>query len=225
MSYEERKIGIIHAAVFTASVIQTYVDELLPGVTVAHAGDDSVQNTNLASAVGTIPRRNYLKFATMCGWLEDYGCEVIVLGCSTFNRAVEYAQPMIETPLLQIDRPMMEEAVAAGRKVGLLATLPSTVPSSERLLRLAAEEAGKKVEIKTRLSSEAFTELRAGRPERHNEILLSEIDVLSREVDAIVLAQASMSALEPSLGKTRVPVLNSPRTGIARVKEMLDRSA
>lgn len=222
MRYEGRKIGIIHAAVFTATVIQNYIDEILPGITVSHAGDDSVQNTNLAAEIGTIPKRNYLKFATMCGWLEDYGCEVIVLGCSTFNRAVEYAQPMIDVPLLQIDRPMMDEAVQIGRRVGILATLPSTVPASERLLGLAAGDAGKDIEITTRVSGAAFKELRAGRPEKHNEILLDEIESLSNEVDSIVLAQASMSALEPALGNTRVPVLNSPRTGITRARQVLD---
>jgi len=50
---------------------------------------------------------------------------------------------MIDTPMLQIDRPMMDLAVRDGRRIGLLATVPTTVPASERLLRLAAQEAGK----------------------------------------------------------------------------------
>ena len=218
---EGKKFGLIHAAVFTSTVAQRYIDEFLPGVTVAHSGDDSIQNTNFDAPVGTVPKRNYLKFAVMCGWLEDYGCDLIMLGCSTFNRAVEYAEPMINTPLLQIDRPMMDEAIKIGKRVGLLATLPSTVPSSERLLRIAADEAGKTVEIRTVLSAEAFKELRARNKEKHNEILLEEIDTLSKKVDAIVLAQLSMTALEPMLENTRVPVLNSGRTGFARARDML----
>jgi len=217
-----KKLGIIHAAVFTASVVQKYVEEIMPEVTVAHAGDDSVQNTNLQAPIGTIPKANYRKFVTFAGFLEDYGVNLILLACSTFNRAVEYAAPMMNVPLLQIDRPMMDLAVRDGRRVGLVATLPSTVPSSERLLHLAAQEAGRTVEVKTVLSAEAFKQLRAGHPEKHNEILLEEIDKLAKEVDAIVLAQVSMTALEPLLGTTRVPVYNSGRTGVGRARAMLE---
>jgi len=218
----DKTLGIIHAAVFTAQTVQKYIDEIIPEVKIMHLGDDTIQRDNLAAEVGTIPKGNYFKFVTYARFLEEAGVDLILLGCSTFNRAVEYARPMIEVPMLQIDRPMMDLAVQDGPRVGLLATLPSTVPSSERLLRLAAEEAGKKVEIKTILSSEAFKVLRAGNPEKHNQILLKEIDKLSKEVDAIVMAQVSMSVLEPHLTNTRVPVYNSGRTGFTKVREILE---
>ena len=63
--------------------------------------------------------------------------------------------------------------------------------------------------------------LKAGLPERHNDLLLAEIDRLSDEVDAIVLAQLSMSALEPRLTATKVPVYNSGRTAFGRIRELL----
>ena len=103
-------------------------------------------------------------------------------------------------------------------------SLPSTVPSSERLLREAAADANKDVEIKTILQAEAFKALRSGDKEKHNEILLAEIDKLSSQVDAIVLAQASMSVLEPHLKDSRVPVYNSVRTGFEKAREILETS-
>lgn len=217
-----KTLGIIHAAVFTANVVQKFIDEIIPEVTVVHLGDDTIQNTNVASEVGTIPKVNYFKFATYARFLEEAGVDLIMLGCSTFNRAVEYARPMINTPMLQIDRPMMDLAVKTGNRVGLLCTLPSTVPSSERLLRQAAEDAQKKIEIKTVLSSEAFKALMAGDPEKHNELLLEEIDKLAKEVDSIAMAQVSMSALEPRLTNPPVPVYNSGRTGFLRARETLE---
>jgi len=217
-----KTLGIIHAAVFTANVVQKFIDEIIPEVTVVHLGDDTIQNTNLVSEIGTIPKVNYFKFATYARFLEEAGADLIMLGCSTFNRAVEYARPMINTPMLQIDRPMMDLAVQTGDRVGLLCTLPSTVPASERLLRQAAEDSQKKIEIKTVLSSEAFKALRAGDPEKHNELLLEEIDKLAKEVDSIVMAQVSMSALEPRLANPLVPVYNSGRTGFIRAREILE---
>ena len=217
-----KTLGIIHAAVFTSQTVQKYIDEIIPEVSVMHLGDDTIQRDNLAAEVGVVPKRNYAKFITYARFLEEAGADLIMLACSTFNRAVEYARPMINAPMLQIDRPMMDLAVQDGKAVGLLATLPMTVPSSERLLRLAAEEAKKEIEIKTVLSSEAFEALREGNPEKHNAILLDEIDKLSKEVDAIVMAQVSMTALEPRLTKTRVPVYNSGRTGFTKAREILE---
>jgi aspartate/glutamate racemase len=217
-----KTLGIIHAAVFTSQTVQPYLKEILPEVEVMHFGDDTVQRDNLKAEVGTIPKVNYFKFATYAHFLEEAGVDLIMLGCSTFNRAVEYARPMINTPMLQIDRPMMDLAVKTGKTIGLLATLPSTVPSSERLLKLAAEEAGKSIEIKTILCSEAFKVLRSGNTEGHNKMLLEEIDKLSKEVDCICMAQVSMSVLESRLTNTRVPVYNSGRTGFTKAREILE---
>ena len=217
-----RKLGIIHAAAITIPAVQRFITEVVPEVEVVHWLDDTIQNTNFACEPGIIPPGNYAKFVQAALSQQEYGVDLILLVCSTFNRAVEYARPMLETPLLQIDRPMMDLAVQAGSRVGLLATVPTTVPSSERLLRFAAEEAGRTVEIKTRLCSEAFQVLKAGDPEKHNEMLLEEIDLLSDEVDSIILAQLSMTALEPRLGETKVPVYNSGRTAFSRIRNILE---
>lgn len=217
-----RKLGIIHAALITTRAVQKFIDEIIPEVEVVHWVDDTIQNTNFACEPGTIPRKNYAKFVQAALSQEEYGVDVILLACSTFNRAAEYARPMITTPILQIDRPMMDMAVQDGSRIGLLATVPTTVPASERLLRLAAEEAGRTIEVTLRLCSDAFQALKAGNTEKHNDMLIEEIDRLSGEVDAIVMAQVSMSALEPRLHETKVPVYNSGRTAFRRIREILE---
>lgn len=217
-----KKLGIIHAALITTGAVQRFVKEIIPEVEVVHFVDDTIQNTNFACAPGTIPPANYAKFVQAALSQQEYGVDLILLVCSTFNRAVEYARPMIRTPMLQIDRPMMDLAVRHGTRLGLLATVPTTVPASERLLRLAAADAGKTIEIKTRLCSDAFAAIKAGEVEKHNELLLAEIDRLAAEVDAIVLAQLSMSALEPRLTSTRVPVYNSGRTAFTHIRHFLE---
>ena len=219
-----KKLGIIHAALISTGAAQRFAAEVLPEVEVVHWVDDTIQNTNFACAPGIIPPGNFAKFTQAALSQQEYGVDLILLACSTFNRAVELARPMIRTPMLQIDRPMMDLAVRHGTRLGLLATVPTTVPASERLLRLAAADAGKTVEIKTRLCSDAFAALKAGQTEKHNDMLLAEIDRLSGEVDAIVLAQLSMSALEPRLTSTKVPVYNSGRTAFTHIREFLGKS-
>lgn len=215
-------IGIIHAALISSKSVQPFIDEIIPNVTVAHVVDDTIQNTNFACKPGIIPKNNFFKFATYAHFLEEAGADLILLACSTFNQAVELAQPMINIPILQIDRPMMDLAISHGNRIGLLATVPTTVPASERLLRTAAIDNKKEVEITTVLCTEAFEAIKNGNVDLHNSLLIEQIERLSDSVDAIVLAQVSMSALEPILTHTKVPVYNSGRTGFERVKKMLN---
>jgi aspartate/glutamate racemase len=217
-----RTVGIIHAALITTKAVQPFIDSILPDAKVVHHVDDTIQCSNFACEPGIIPKLNLYKFTTYAHYLEMAGVDIILLACSTFNRAVEVARPMINIPMMQIDRPMMDLAVQQGKKIGLLATVPTTVPASTRLLELAAAEAGKKIDVTTVLCSEAFAEIKKGNTAKHNELLLRAIDQLSNKVDAIVLAQLSMSALEPELVNSKVPIFNSGRTGFARVREILE---
>ena len=225
MELKSKTIGIIHADNLTIRAMQPFLDRYIPDVAVVHLCDDTIQRDNIAAGVGVIPKRNYFRFAQYAHNLEESGVDLILLACSTFNYAAELARPMIDIPIMQIDRTMMELAVDQGSRVGLLATLSTTVPSSERLLRIVARGKKKPVEITTVLRPEAFEAIQKGDSETHNRILLEAIDNLSGKVDSIVLAQLSMSALEPMLGKTAVPVYNSGTTGFERIRKMLLGSA
>lgn len=217
----EKTLGIIHASVITTRAVQPFIDQYLPEVSIMHLVDDTIQRDNIRAGVGVIPKVNYFKFAQYAHNLEEAGVDMILLACSTFNFAAELARPMVNTPIMQIDRTMMETAVRHSKRIGMLATLNTTVPSSERLLQICAREAGKEVEIKTILCEEAFRVLQKGDVETHNAMLLEQIEVLSKEVDSIVMAQLSMSALAPFLKDTRVPVYNSGSTTFPKIRETL----
>ena len=219
---EPKTLGVIHAVNLTIRAMQPFIDKYIPDIEVVHLCDDTIQRDKIRAGVGVIPKVNYFKFAQYAHNLEEAGVGVILLACSTFNYAAELARPMINVPIMQIDRPMMEEAVRQGPRVGLLATLATTVPSSERLLRIIAAEQKRDVQITTVLRPEAFEAIQKGDAATHNRILLEEIEKLSGGVDTIAMAQLSMSALEPHLGKTRVPVYNSGATGFARIRQMLN---
>lgn len=221
MEKQKKTIGIIHAVNLTIRAMQPFLDRYIPDIEVVHLCDDTIQRDNIAAGVGVIPKTNYYKFAQYAHNLQEAGVDLILLACSTFNYAAELARPMIDIPIMQIDRAMMELAVAQGSRVGMLATLATTVPSSERLLRIVAAEKKVPVEITTVLRPEAFEAFQKGDNETHNRILLEEIDKLSGKVDSIVMAQLSMSALAPMLGKTKVPVYNSGTTGFEAIRRTL----
>ena len=221
MEDTKKTLGIIHAVNLTIRAMQPFLERYIPDIEVMHVCDDTIQRDNIRAGVGVIPKRNYYKFAQYAHNLQEAGADMILLACSTFNYAAELARPMIDIPIMQIDRPMMELAVCQGRRVGLLATLSTTVPSSERLLRIVAAERKKEVEVITVLREEAFRAIQKGDTGTHNAILLEEIEKLSGQVDSIVMAQLSMSALAPHLTGTRVPVYDSGTTGFGRIRQML----
>ena len=218
---EPKTLGIILAVNLTIRAMQPFIEQYIPEVSVMHLCDDTIQRDNIRAGVGVIPKHNYFKFAQYAHNLEEAGADMILLACSTFNYAAELGRPMIDIPIMQIDRPMMELAVRQGNRVGMLATLATTVPSSERLLRIVADEQKKPVEITTVLREEAFQAIQKGDAATHNAMLLEEIDKLSGKVDVIVMAQLSMSALAPQLKNTRVPVYNSGSACFARLRELL----
>ena len=217
----ETTLGIIHASSLTIKAMQPFLEQYLSGAAIMHLCDDTIQRDNIKAGVGVIPKVNYFKFAQYAHNLEEAGVDMILLACSTFNFAAELARPMINIPIMQIDRTMMELAVGQGRRVGMLATLSTTVPSSERLLRIIAGESKREVEITTVLRPEAFEAILKGDTATHNTILLEEIEQLSPKVDSIVMAQLSMSALAPHIKNPRVPVYDSGSTTFPRLREML----
>ena len=61
-----------------------------------------------------------------------------------------------------------------------------------------------------------------GDAEKHNRMVLGEVQKAAKDNDVVVLAQGSMTVLLPLLKDIPVPVLSSPRLCVERVKELLE---
>jgi Asp/Glu/hydantoin racemase len=110
---------------------------------------------------------------------------------------------------------MADKAVATGKKIGVVATLRTTLEPTADLISRRAADAGKEVAITSKLCDGAFDALMSGDGAKHDSIVATALKELSKQVDVIVLAQASMARVVDSLGPDdkRVPILASP--GIA----------
>lgn len=222
-------LGVVHVGAWIAELGLKFAREIMPEVTVLNITDDTIQwaaekaMEEKGVALENIPAFGYYRAATYFQFLEQIGADAALFGCSTNNRCVEYAQPLVEIPLIPIDLPMMDKAVQLGERIGLVATLATTVPASTQQLKDAAADAGKEIEIVTMLETEAFEALRAGDKETHDAILLDTIRAHEDDVDVIALAQLSMSQLEDQVEEAgfAIPVLNSGREGFLRAREVL----
>ena len=210
---KKKKLGLVHTSATLVPVFAALCKEKLPDVEVFNIVDDSlVKNIREAGRITpTIEMRvaGYLTSAAYAG--ADY----ILVTCSSVGPAVEAGAKGIPTPVLRVDLPMADKAVAAGQKIGVIATLSTTLEPTAELILRRAELAGKKIELTSKLVDGAFEALMAGDGATHDAKVSAALKELSKVVDVIVLAQASMARVVDSLSAAdkRVPILASP--GIA----------
>lgn len=211
---KRKTLGLIHTSATLVPVFQQLVREKLPGVDAFNIVDDSLVKNIMARGRITddISRRvaDYIRSAA------DGGADAILVTCSSIGPAVEAAAAKSRVPVLRVDQPMADEAVRRGRRIGVIATLSTTLEPTADLVRRRAAAAGKAVEIVSRLCDGAFEALMAGDTAKHDAAVGSALTQLASQVDVIVLAQASMARAAASLpgGSLTVPILSSPALAI-----------
>lgn len=144
--------------------------------------------------------------------LADAGAAVILCTCSTLGPAAETAADLAEMPVLRVDRPMMEAALDRGPCIAVAACLASTIGPTRALLERVAGERRVRPEVSEILLAEAWPHFTAGDRAAYATAIAQGLARAAPEVDAVVLAQASMA---PAAGHNTlpVPVLSSPQLG------------
>jgi len=210
---KQKTLGLVHTSATLVPVFAQLCKEKLPGVNVFNIADDSLVKGIIAagSLTPTIARRvaSYLESAELAG--ADY----IMVTCSSIGPAVEAGAKLIGVPVLRVDQPMADQAIATGKKIGVIATLRTTLEPTADLILRRAEKAGKQIELASRLCEGAFDALMSGDSATHDAKVTVALKEMSQQVDVIVLAQASMARVVETLSGAdkRVPILASP--GIA----------
>jgi Asp/Glu/hydantoin racemase len=210
---KQKTLGLVHTSATLVPVFAQLCKEKLPGVNVFNIADDSLVKGIIAagSLTPVIARRvaGYLESAELAG--ADY----IMVTCSSIGPAVEAGAKFIGVPVLRVDQPMADQAVAKGRKIGVIATLRTTLEPTADLIQRRALLEGKQIELTSRLCEGAFEALMSGDAAAHDAKVAAALKELSQQVEVIVLAQASMARVVDTLAPEdkRVPILASP--GIA----------
>ena len=115
---------------------------------------------------------------------------------------------------------MCREAVRKGQRIGVMATLPTTLePTKGTILRMA-RECNKHVELVDCLVDGAF-----GLDQDQFKARMTEMaGTIADKVDVIVFAQGSMAYCEQYIAdKFGKVVLSSPRFGAAELRKALEK--
>jgi Asp/Glu/hydantoin racemase len=212
-------IAVIHTGPVTVLPIKNQLSELIADARVINIMDDSLLN-DVRTAGHLTPEVASRIYSYMSN-AQAMGADIILNACSSVGEATDALRDLIRTPIVKIDESMAEEASAIGSRIGVVATVSTTLDPTVRLIRRKAEEHGRTVDVTERIAEGAFEALLSGDGALHDEILKRTIIELADQVDVVVLAQVSMARLVPALGELRVPVLSSPRSGVEAVKRAL----
>jgi Asp/Glu/hydantoin racemase len=188
---------------------------------VFHIVDESlIQDTIRA---GTLRKLTMRRLVDQIASAEAAGANAVLVTCSSIGPGVRLAQQLFDFPVLRIDEAMAEAAVRQAAKIGVLATLRTTLDPTTALLREKALEAGRSVELVECLCEEAFPAVLAGDTATHDRILRKALLEDLNGVDVIVLAQASMARVVATMapGLLRAPILSSPELAVLRARQVL----
>ena len=218
-----RRICLIHTAPLMVQLFTPLCRDRLPDVKVTQIINESMIKDTIEA--GRVRQPTIDALVTFAEASFKMGTELVMVTCSSIGPAVDLIQGQFQKPVLRVDEPMAEAAVAKGRKIGVAATLRTTLsPTSELLLR-KAKEAGKDVELVECLCEGAFDAVIAGDTETHDALVSKAMINKLGEVDVIVLAQASMARVIDRLPPEAItaPVLSSPGLAMDYVRERLAR--
>jgi Asp/Glu/hydantoin racemase len=215
-----KKIALVHTGFALVEVLTRLFNTRIPDAELIHIVDDSLLREVLAAGEVTRPvTRRMLAYYQAA---ETYEVDCIFNVCSSVGEVADLARQVVATPVVKIDDSMAEAAVIRAGRIGVAATLQTTLDPTCRLVERKAAEAGRRVSIQRTLCPGAFEKLMAGQAQEHDRIVLEGIRELSEKVEMIVLAQGSMARLAENLEPTLAErVLTSPASGVEAVRKLL----
>lgn len=152
--------------------------------------------------------------------LEDLaanGARVVVCTCSTVGGCLTGMNGAdVQGPrFLRIDAPMAQAAARIGGRILVVATVEESLASARDLIERTAETEGRAVNVRGLLVPDAWPLFAAGDRTGYRRTVVAAVRAAAGDVDAVVLAQASMATAADELSDLDMPVLCSPRAGVS----------
>jgi hypothetical protein len=207
------RIALVHALKHSIVPIEASFAKLWPEAKLMNLLDDSL-SADLARD-GKLTDAMTERFLSIGRYAASTGTDGILFTCSAFGPCIEaVAAERAPMPVLKPNEAMIEEAIKAGPKVGLLSSFPPTLASMPR-------EFPASVQLVPKLAEGAMAALDRGDRAEHDRLVVEASKDL-RGCDVIALAQYSMApAAERVARATGRPVLTTPDSAVMKLKRML----
>ena len=213
------RIALIHATPVAIDPIVAAFKRLWPAARTTNLLEDSL-SADLA-VEGQLSAKMTERFVTLARYARGCGADAILFTCSAFGPAIEAARAALDVPVLKPNEAMLDEALAAGTHIGLIATFEPSIPSLKAELEALARERDVKLTIRTAAVPQALAALHEGAAGEHDRLIAAAAAQMN-ECEALILGQFSMaSAAEIIPEKKGRKVLTSPASAVMRLKRAL----
>ena len=218
-------LALLHTSPTLTPLFSSLCQQHLPETKIFHMVDESLIQQTIAA--GKLQKQTVRRVIDAVESAAMVGVDGLLVTCSSIGPAVSFAAKLFHFPVIRVDEAMAEQAVNQARRIGVLATLRTTLEPTTALLREKSAAAGAATQIEELLCSGAFEAVLAGDTATHDRIVSDALQTLAAKVDLVVLAQASMARVLQDLppGEPMVSVLSSPELGVIRTRELLHAAA
>ena len=223
---DKKRLFMLHTMPFvmntiTAPLEKTFLEDH-PDVEIQTMLDTSLlADTMAAGSVTPITAARLLSYVQQA---ERAGADLFLLTCTSMGQGMAHVREFSSLPTLCITEPLVEEALDQGNRIGIIGTVPTSPAQIIEPLMAAARRRGiapEDLTIVTSVVEEAFKARGAGDTAAHDRLVSQAATAMARdhEIDAIVLAQASMSGTV--MDDPGVPVLKLGPSAFRAAAEML----
>lgn len=207
------RIALIHALRHSPPPIEAAFARGWPKPVLMNLLDDSL-SADLARDGALTPRMTE-RFLTLSRYAAGTGADGILFTCSAFGPCIEaVARELAPMPVLKPNEAMIEEACAAGKRIGLLATFQPTLDSMPPEFPVG-------VTVVPKLIEGGLAALDRGDLAEHDRLAAEAAKDL-RDCDVIALAQFSLARAAPQVAAaTGKPVFTTPDSAVRKLKRLL----
>jgi aspartate/glutamate racemase len=212
------RVAFLHTGAVVIGPVTEKARAALPDATFINYLDDRiVADLGDAERAASVPER----IIDLAHAAKTAGADVLMLTCSSISHLAAPTAARVGIPVLRIDEAMADAAAAAGGRIAVLATLPTTLTPTVALLRERAALTGRSPDIVSEVIEGAFAAVAGGDRATHDALVVAAVERHAAAADVVVLAQASMASAAEA-ANVEVPVLTSIAPGIARLRETIE---
>ena len=209
------RIALVHAVKVAIAPVEEAFRRHWPEAELSNLLDDSLSRDR--NREGALTPALSRRIAALAQYGIDAGANAVLYTCSAFGEAIEAVKRGQKVPVLRPNEAMLAEALRYGRRVGMLATFPPTVPALEAELRHLDPQ----VAIQSICVPEAMAALDSRDRATHDRLLALAAPKLG-VCDVVMLAQFSMAGAREAVARAvSCPVLTSPDSAVLRLRELL----
>jgi aspartate/glutamate racemase len=220
MSKNPPRIVLFHATPVAMDPIRTAMADLWPEAEAVNLLNDGL-TIDRAKEGAEMSEELIERFVGLGRYAQRIGADGILVTCSAFGPAIDRMAAELPLPVLKPNEAMFREAIAAGNRIGMLATFAPAVPTMEDEFRQFADEAGSTAKLETIVVPEAIDLLRKGDAASHNRLVAAMAPKFAG-FDAIMLAHFSTSRAAQDVRRVvDVPVFAAPEAAVVRMKSLV----